>query len=209
MKSGFDVGEFEQQFGKVFEDYEQLNQRALPELLKKRAVQLAVGSGKGGRYGGLFQECKALRPQVQALIKTLPQILHHHIKRTGGVARTEAQEIKARLSQAALFQASGWLVPELLGSQLPSGPGSWIRTQRGKVEMNLSGNNPSIKLTNTSPRALEFALATGYMARAVYNQTQDMLVYIQNHLDLTAKEMSKRYPNFRQPIESFLPPEED
>ena len=198
-KSGFDTSVFQREMSRVFNDYRQLNKRALPELLRKRAISLAIGSGKRASFKGLYQEARDLRPSVQAEIKALPEKLKYHIKRTG---RTVAQEIRARQVQAGYFQASGWLVPGLIDI---TGAGSRVQTIRGRVDMKLAGNSPSITLTNTSPNALEFAERTGYMARAFYNQTQDMLQYIQEHLDLMAAEFSKKYPNFRTPIENFIP----
>lgn len=198
-KDGFDTAVFEREMTRVFNDYRQLNKRALPEIMRKRAISLAIGSGKGAKYKGLYQEARDLRPMVQAEIRALPEKLKYRIKRSG---RTVAQEIAARQVQAGYYQASGWLVPGLTDI---GGEGSRVKTIRGRVDMQLTGDRPSITLTNTSPNALEFANRTGYMARAVYNQTQDMLVYIQKHLDLTAREFSKKYPNFRTPIENFLP----
>jgi hypothetical protein len=198
-KTGFDTSQFTREMGRVFEDYRQLNKRALPELLRKRAISLAIGSGTGGRYKGLYQEARALRSMVRGEIQALPQKLNWRIKRFAGTVKAE---IARRKVQAGYFQASGWLVPGLIDI---SGEGSQVKTIRGKVSMQFNGNKPSITLTNTSPRALEYANRTGYMARAVYAQTQDMLVYIKKHLDLTAAEFSKKYPNFRKPITSFIP----
>lgn len=204
-KTGFDASVFEREMTRVFNDYRQLNKRALPELLRNRAIQLAIGSGsgvkgsRGTKYKGLYQEARSLRSMVRAEIKALPQKLNWRIKRFAGTVR---KEIARRQVQAGYFQASGWLVPGLIDI---SGEGSQVKTIRGKVSMQLSGNKPSITLTNTSPNALEYGNRTGYISRAVYNQTQDMLVYIQKHLDLTAQEFNKKYPNFRTPIENFMP----
>lgn len=199
MKSGFDVDQFKQKMGDVFRDYRSLNKRAGPVILRNRAIAFAIGSGKGARYRGLFQEARALRSSVVAEIKALPQKLDWRIKRPKGF--TVSQEIATRLVQAGYFQASGWLVPGLTDI---TGEGSNLKTVRGKVLFRGSENHLSVTLTNTSPRALEYAKRTGYMARVFYNQTQDMLVYIKAHLNLTAAEFSKKYPNFRQPIEEFL-----
>jgi hypothetical protein len=195
----FDATVFQREMTKVFADYRQLNKRALPYLLRNRMIQLAVGSGKGAKYKGLFQEALALRSQVQSEIRALPERLKWHIKRPYGTALAE---IKRRLVNAGRYQASGWLVP---GFTDITGEGSNVKTLRGEVSMQLRGSNPSITLTNTSPRALEFGTRTGYIARAFYNQTQDMLVYIQQHLNLTVREFNKKYPNFKQPIEEFIP----
>ena len=197
MKDGFDTEAFMREMGRTFDEYSELNHRALPELLKKRMVQLAIGSGGG--HKGLFQEARDMRPVVQAEIMALPQKLNHRIKRYG--RRTEAQEITSRLVQAGYFQASGWLVD---GFDDIAGEGGHVVTNRGRLEMNLTGDDPSITLTNTSPRALEFGIWTGYIARAFYNQTQDMLDYIQKHLDLTVDEFNQKHPNFNKPIEAFI-----
>lgn len=199
MKNGFDVDLFASEMEHVFNEYSELNKRSLPELLKKRMLQLAIGSGGG--HKGLFQEARDLRPLVQAEIKYLPKRLNHHILRHG--LKTEAAAIQSRLSQAGYFQASGWLVEGFTSGV--SGPGSQIKTQRGSLDMQLDGDNPHITLTNSSPRALEFGEATGYIARAFYNQTQDMLEYIQKHLDMTAAEFSRSHPNFHQSMENFIP----
>lgn len=185
--------------GRVFNDYRQLNKRALPYLLRNRAIQLAIGSGKGARHKGLYQEARALRTMVRAEIRALPQQLDWRIKRASGSVK---KEIARRQVFAGIYQASGWLVPGLTDI---TGEGSNLKTIRGQVDMQLSGNRPRITLTNTSPRALEFGTRTGYIARAFHNQTQDMLVYIKKHLSLTAAEFQKRYPNFKKPIESFVP----
>lgn len=200
MKTGFDTSVFEKQMSTVFRDYRALNKRAVPELARKRAIQLAVGSGKRGKFKGLYQEARALRPQVQAEIRGLPSKLDYRIRRPRG--RTVKQEIAARLVHAGIFQASGWIVP---GFSDITGEGSRVKTVRGKVSIVTSGAKTRITLTNTSPRALEYGQRTGYIARAFYNQTQDMLVYIQKHLGLTVREFNKKYPNFRQPIEHFIP----
>lgn len=199
MKDGFDTEAFMREMGRTFEEYSELNKRSVPMLLKKRMVQLAIGSGGG--HKGLFQEARDLRPQVQAEIKSLPGKLHHHIRRYHRANNTEAGEIAARLVQAGYFQASGWLVE---GFDDTFEAGGSVKTQRGRLDMNLEGDNPSITLTNTSPRALEFGTATGYIARAFFNQTQDMLDYIQKHLDMTAIEFNKTHPNFNKSFDEFV-----
>lgn len=198
-ETGFDTSQFQREMNRVFNDYRQLNKRALPYLLRNRAIQLAVGSGRGAKHKGLYQEARALRSSVQAEIRKLPAQLNYRIKRPPG--RTVKDEIKARLVHAGIFQASGWIVPGFTDL----GEGFNVKTVRGRVVMKISGNNPSITLINTSPRALEYGQRTGYIARAFYNQIQDMLVYIQGHLNLTAREFSKTYPSFNRPITDFLP----
>lgn len=201
MKDGFDTSVFAKEMGRVFGDYRQLNKRALPYLLRNRMIQLAVGSGKGGKHRGLFQEALRLRSKVQSEIRALPKKLGWRIKRPPG--RTAEQEIAARQVQAGRFQASGWIVP---GFSDITSEGSNVKTVRGTVSMKLAGDRPSITLTNTSPRAQEFGNRTGYIARAFYNQTQDMLEYIRKHLNLTADEFRKQYPNFKRSITAFVPP---
>jgi hypothetical protein len=198
-KTGFDTSVFQREMSRVFNDYRQLNKRALPEILRNRAIALAIGSGKGAKYKGLYQEARALRSMVRAEIQALPKKLNWRIKRFAGTVKAE---IARRQVQAGYFQASGWLVPGLIDI---SGEGSQVKTVRGQVSMQLNGNKPSITLTNTSPNAREYGNRTGYISRALYNQTQDMLVYIQKHLDLTVQEFNKKYPNFRTPIENFMP----
>jgi hypothetical protein len=199
MKSGFDTSKFAEEMGRVFQEYRSLNRRALPELLRNRAIALAIGSGKGARYKGLYQEALALRPQIQREIKALPAQLNWRIKRHAGTVK---QEIARRIVQAGRFQASGWIVPGLTDI---SGEGANVKTVRGKVTMHLSGDRPTVTLTNRSPRAFEFAQRTGYISRALYNQSQDMLVYIKKHLGLTVAEFARKHPNFRKPIGEFIP----
>lgn len=199
-KTGFDTTEFSKEMGRVFNEYRQLNKRALPYLLRNRAIQLAVGSGKNAKHKGLFQEALALRPAVQREIRGLPKKLNNRIRRPKGW--TVEREIAARQVQAGRFQASGWIVPGFTDS---TGEGSNVQTVRGRVSVNLSGDNPSITLTNTSPRAQEFGTRTGYISKAFYNQTQDMLEYIRTHLNMTVAEFKKARPNFKQPIKNFVP----
>lgn len=199
-KNGLDFAPFQKEMSRVFAEYRALNGRALHYLLRNRAIQLSIGSGKGGQHKGLYQEALALRPKVQSEIRGLPRKLNWRIRRPPG--RTAEQEIAARQVQAGRFQASGWIVP---GLQDITGEGAKVKTVRGKVSFVNTATSCSVTLTNTSPRALEFGLRTGYIAKAFYNQTQDMLIYIRKHLGLTVEEFRKRHPNFKRPISYFIP----
>lgn len=199
-KTGLDFAPFQKEMSRVFAEYRALNGRALPYLLRNRAIQLSIGSGKGGQHKGLYQEALSLRPKVQAEIKALPRKLKWHIKRSPG--RTVEKEITYRQLQAGRFQASGWIVP---GLQDITGEGAKVKTIRGKVSFTNTASSCSVTLTNTSPRAFEFGMRTGYIAKAFYNQTQDMLIYIRKHLGLTVEEFRKKHPNFKRPISAFIP----
>lgn len=187
MQPTIDTRNLGKQLSQVFSEYAAYNGRSMRELLEKQMVQLAIGA-KGSK--GLFQEAVAERQRTITEIKALPQKLNWRIKRWRGSVK---QEIARRQRFAGYYQASGWIPPEYL--QFFTGKLT-IKTNRGSLSARLNGANPSITLTNKSPRALEFGSRSGYIGRAMRNRIRDMDVYIRRKQREAAAEFSKDRPSF-------------
>lgn len=172
---------------KAFRDYMSYTKRSGPEVLKKQVVQLAIGA-KGVK--GLFQEALSTRKDTVAEIRGLAAKLDYRIRRAPGF--TVRQEIARRIGTAGFFQASGWVIP---GIAQPRGKGAVVKTQRGSIKAT-GGINPSITISNKSPKAFEFGARTGYVQRALNARAKDMQKYVDKKMASDAKEFSKSRPIF-------------
>jgi hypothetical protein len=165
--------------------YVAATRRDAADALEWQAEAMCSGVGKG-RVPGLFQEARREEGNVRAAI--IAAAGRGPLRRPKG--RSWKAEYEKRLKYAALIQASGWLNTRY-GNKRPNTHVRGLRSianPPGKVVARLNGSEPVIEITNTQPRALEFAMATGYVDRAIKNRIDDMQVYIDRKLAESAKE---------------------
>jgi len=170
----FDSGELV----KTLKRYVEATQRDAADALDHQAGLMCNGMMAGTK--GLFQEARSEEKNVQAAIVAVAR--RGPLKRPKG--RSWRAEYEKRLKYAALVQATGWLT-QRYGNRLANGTWSKMRAIKnppGKVTVGLNGSEPFVEIINTQPRALEFALKTGYVQRAIQNRIADMERYIERKM---------------------------
>jgi hypothetical protein len=169
----------------AFKRYAEVNRRDASELLKHQANALVNSLGAKGPKG-LFREALDEKANVQSAIMAAAKA--GPLRRPKG--RSWAAELAKRLRYAAIIQAAGWLTHRYGAPSRVTGVRRVysIANPPGQVRERLEGDEPFIEITNTQPRALEFAQATGYVDRAVKNREADMLDYVARKTGQRAEE---------------------
>lgn len=200
--------------GNVLLGYAQAIRKPLADVMEDQASKLCSSNFGDGRVG-LFQEAAKLAPQKQELF-AIPILLKYHIRRRNrpvftlyeskirtrgklkGTARmvrrrgADGKNIKAgeieRRAAARFYHASGWLNPRFL---------KYVRKQKlkpnGAVVIQLTGNVLSVEFVNPTRMSEEINRKHGdYVSRALRHRVEDMLEYINRHLDRVTVDFNSR-----------------
>jgi hypothetical protein len=190
--------------GQIIRAYGEALGRPMPEVLEDQANKLCSSNFGDGKLG-LFQEAAALAPTRQELF-ALPVLLNYRIRRRGRPVFTrfttrtvkrgknkgkqiqvraktaEGDKMKAgeieRRAAARFYNASGWLNPAFM---------KYAKSRKikpnGAVSISLNGDVLSVTFINATTKAGEVDARYHYVDRALRNRAEDMLEYINKHID--------------------------
>jgi hypothetical protein len=202
------------ELAEVMVAYAQATRKPMADILEDQANKLCSSDFGDGNIG-LAQEAIRIAPDKKELF-ALPILLNYRIRRrgrpvftayqdrtikrgknAGKVVRSRAKtqegvKIKAgeieRRAAARFFNASGWLNPRFL---------KYVRKQKlkpnGAVIIQLTGSILSVEFINQTRNSQEINLSHGdYVSRALKHRIDDMMVYINRHLDRVSVDFNSK-----------------